>query len=205
MIISIEQLKEKYKEYSDINGKIAREMKCGNLISIVKGLYETDKNVDPIYLCQYICSPSYISFDTALAIYGLIPERTYKYTCASFKKRKRKIYKNYFSDYIFSDIPESVFYLDVNYKEEDGYIYHIATAEKALCDKLYSLSPVKSMKEFKYLLFDDLRIDKESFSKLDKEELIYLGKRYHSTNLNYLIKLIEAEENNESNNKSNVI
>ena len=63
MIITIQQLKDKYKDYVDINGKISRDLKSKKLFSLVKGVYETDANVDGIKLAQFIYSPSYISFD----------------------------------------------------------------------------------------------------------------------------------------------
>ena len=40
----------------------------------------------------------------------------------------------------------------------------------------------------------DLRIDKESFYKLNKEDILYMAPLYHSTNLNVLVKLIKGEK-----------
>ena len=74
--------------------------------------------------------------------------------------------------------------------EENGYSYQIATPEKALCDKLYTISPVSNLTELKELLFDDLRIDEDEFEKLDQNTLETLAPLYHSTNLNLLAKLI---------------
>ena len=74
----------------------------------------------------------------------------------------------------------------------DGeYSYHIATSEKALCDKLYTISPVKNMKEFEYLLFEDLRIDEEDFWSLNKDDIQFASPLYHSTNLDFLTKLLK--------------
>lgn len=42
MILTDDMLRDKYKDYSNIHGKIAREIKRGNLVRIVKGLYKTD-------------------------------------------------------------------------------------------------------------------------------------------------------------------
>lgn len=78
--------------------------------------------------------------------------------------------------------------------EENGYYYKIASPEKALCDKLYTLSPVKNKSELKNLLFDDLRIDREEFEKLDKNKLLQLIPFYHSTNLKILEKIVKDKQ-----------
>ena len=51
-----------------------------------------------------------------------------------------------------------IFPLYVDLIEEDGYTFHLATKEKALCDKLYTLSPVKNIEQMTKLLLYDLII-----------------------------------------------
>ena len=75
---------------------------------------------------------------------------------------------------------------------EKGYSYQIASVEKALCDKLYALKPVKNLRELKFLLFNDLRIDKNIFKELDFDFIINISSKYRSTNLNYLEKLTKG-------------
>lgn len=191
MVLTTQQLKEKYSNYSNYLTKINREVKNNNLFPLVKGFYETDPNVDGIKLAQFIYGPSYISFDFALSFYGLIPEAVYNYTCATYNKNKSKIYKNKFGTYLYRDIPKSVFELGIIINTDEYYSYQIATKEKALCDKLYSISPVKSLKELKELLFNDLRIYEEEFEKLNKQDIFILAPLYHSTNLNLLVKLLK--------------
>ena len=67
MIITVEDLKIKYSDYTDINGKIKRDIDNGIIIPLVRGLYETNKDVPKIYLSSYIYGPSYISFDTSIS------------------------------------------------------------------------------------------------------------------------------------------
>ena len=194
MIVTSQQLKEHYAHLSDINGKISRDVKNGFLYPLVKGIYETDGNVHGSRLAQFIYGPSYLSFDYALCQYGLIPEAVYNtFTCATFNKKKIKKYNNHFGTFIYRDVPSQVFYLDVYIFTDGQYSYHIASKEKALCDKLYTVSPVRNIKKFKELLFDDLRIDRDEFDKLNKNNLLQLAPLYHSTNLNLLVKLIKGE------------
>ena len=162
-------------------------VKNGELIPIVRGLYEDNPNVEPSYLAPWIYSPSYLSFDYALYIYDLIPETAYVYTSATFRKRKKKTYNTAFGLYTYQDIPKNVYPYGVLGKTADStYSYQIAVCEKALCDKLYTINPVKNMKEFKYLLIEDLRIDEENFWSLNMEDILFLAPLYNSTHLNYL-------------------
>ena len=78
--------------------------------------------------------------------------------------------------------------------EENGYSYQIATPEKALCDKLYTLPPAKNLTELQALLFNDLRIDEQEFAKLDKASIAELAPLYHATNLKLFNKLIKKNK-----------
>lgn len=79
------------KNYSDVMGKISRDLRDEKIIQLKRGLYESDKDTPGYYLASYIYGPSYLSFDYVLSISGLIPEGIYKtYMSATFKKNKRK-------------------------------------------------------------------------------------------------------------------
>ncbi len=195
MIYSVDDLKIKFSNYAKIYDKIKNEVKSGRLIHIVRGLYETNSLIDGKYLSGYIFGPSYLSFDYALSFYGLIPEAIYKtYTSASFGKRKAKIYQNYFGTFTYRDIPSSVYPYGILLYEENSYSYQIATVEKALCDKLYTLPPSKNLTEFSIMLFDDLRIDENEFKKLDMDIIKILAPLYHNSNLKFLVKFIRSEK-----------
>lgn len=194
MIVTTQQLKEQYKSLSDPIGRIAREIKNGRLFPLVKGLYETDPSAHGAWLAQAIYGPSYLSFDYILSSRGLIPEAVYNtFTCATYRKRRAKRYQNRYGTFLYRDVPSAVFSLGVRYFCEDGYSYQEATAEKALCDKLYTLPPVGSLMEFRELLFDDLRIDEGLFRELDRDDLKRLAPLYHAKNLYFLERLLKGE------------
>jgi len=206
MIITTQQLKEQYSDYVDINGKIVRDIKNGKLFPLVKGIYETNPNTHGSRIAQFIYGPSYLSFDYVLHYQGLIPEAVYNtFTCATYNKKKIKTYTNSFGTFIYRDVPKAVFSLGVLAFQDGGYSYQVATAEKALCDKLYTISPVKTIKDLKRLLFEDLRIDEDRFNELSKEDILELAPLYRSTNLNLLEKLIKGEKWNATSVKSNVV
>lgn len=192
MIITTEQLKEQYSHLSDPIGKISRNVKKGLLFPLVKGIYETDANAHGSKLAQFIYGPSYLSFDYVLYAQGLIPEAVYNtFTCATFNKRRVKTYTNHFGTFIYRDVPSEVFSLGVFVFTEGSYSYQVASAEKALCDKLYTISPVRSIKGLKQLLFEDLRIDEDAFNALNKDDILKIAPLYRSTNLNLLAKFLK--------------
>jgi predicted transcriptional regulator of viral defense system len=75
MIISTSGLRIKYNTYANPLDKIKRDTDQGYLVRLNRALYETNNNVNPHFLASSILSPSYLSFDWALAFYGLIPEK----------------------------------------------------------------------------------------------------------------------------------
>lgn len=191
MVKTIDELLFELKDYKQPINKINRLVDEGKLIQLKKGLYETSNKTNPFVLARPICSPSYISFETALSYYDLIPERVYAVTSASLNKRKSKTYRNDFATYIYQDIPERVFPFGVTFVQDDsGASFQIATKEKALCDKLYKLPPRNNIKELEELLIDDLRIDYEDILTLNKDDVSFLSEKYHATNVDLLNKYL---------------
>ena len=193
MIFTTNMLKEKYRDYANPLDKIKREADAGALIRIHRGIYETDPTVSPYLLAPVMLSPSYLSFDWALSHYGLIPERVYSITSASFEVRKNKVFQNAFGYYEFSDIPAEVFPEGVGLLEEGDYVVKIASKEKAICDSLYKWRVVQNIAELKELLFEDHRIDEEEFETCDFALMMRLAKLYHRANLKILIQWIRKE------------
>ena len=188
-------IKSELNNYSNKNSKLAREANKGNLIKIVNGLYETNPNTSGYLLASSIYGPSYVSFEYALSYYGLIPERVNVITSATLNKKKKKKYNTFFGTFTYRDVPSLAYSESVILKSEDGYSYQIATKEKALCDKLYTLKPIKNYRELEIMLFSDLRIDKEEFLKLNIETIEKLSKLYHSTNVNLLVRYMKGGNN----------
>ena len=188
MILTNDIIKASLQKYSNKNTKISRELKKGNLIKIINGLYETDPNINGYLLAGAIYGPSYLSFDFALSFYGLIPEKVTTFTSATCNKNKKKMYNNQFGTFLYRDIPSNVYPLGIKVIQEENYSYQIGTPEKVLCDKLYTLTPVKNMRELENVLFNDLRIDYNEFTKLNVKDIESITTLYHCTNVNLLYK-----------------
>ena len=188
MIITNDIAKIKLNNYSNKNNKISRDIHNGKLFRITTGLYETDANAPAYLLAGSIYGPSYISFEYALSYYSLIPERVSTVTCATVDKKKKKQYNTRFGVFTYRDIPIEAYPEDILLKLEGNYSYQIASPEKALCDKLYTIPPLRNYSNLEKMLFDDLRIDREEFDSLDANKIERLSNVYHSTNIKLLAK-----------------
>lgn len=186
MIKTTAMFLEELKKYSSPKSKLSRMVQNGECFPIIKGLYETDKSVSGYLLAGSIYGPSYISFDYALSYYGLIPEAVYTITCATFDKKKKKKYETNFGTFVYRDVPAQAFSFGISLFQENEYFYRIATPEKALCDKLYTMPPVVNVKELEELLTEDLRIEQLELKKLNKELILELCDKYHTTNIKKL-------------------
>ncbi|MBQ9989981.1 MAG: hypothetical protein IJP31_03430 [Lachnospiraceae bacterium] len=108
MIKTYAMLMEELRGYSAPANKLGRMVKEGLCTHIVRGLYETDKTTPGYLLAGSIYGPSYLSFEFALAQYGLIPEAVYTFTSATFEKKKSKKYSTPFGTFFYRDVPSGV-------------------------------------------------------------------------------------------------
>lgn len=197
MIYDVQTLKVIYSDYSNINQKISLETKKGRLIRVKRGLYSDNIKVDAPVIANICYSPSYISFEYALSYYNLIPEHVSMYTSACFDKKNSKKYVVNEVAFEYRSIPKEAFAYEIEYKKnEENINYKIASKEKALCDTLYSKYPVRSIKDLKVLLFEDLRIDEDEFMKLDFDVITAIANKYHSNTLLTLLKYVNEVRKN---------
>ena len=194
MIYDFQNLRIKYKEYSNIYQKINNECKKGILVKIKRGLYSDDLYNDKEVIANICYNPSYISFEYALSYYGVIPEFVSTFTSATFGKKNNKIYHTKDSTFDYRSVPDEVFPMGILImKNSKDISYKIASKEKALCDLLYSKYPVRSIKDLKTLLFEDMRIDENEFLKMNVEFIKEIAPLYHSNTLNVLKKYLNKE------------
>jgi len=194
MILSTDQLLMKYAEYKSPHHKIQSLIRQGEIIPLKKGLYETDRTVPGYMLAGSLCGPSYLSFEYALSYYGMIPERAVVYTSATFRRNRKTEFSNAFGVYAYRDISAAAYPQGYTLIEGKPYPYLIAEREKALCDELSVIPPIRGKKDFREYLFDGMRLDEDEFENLDFAKLRRLASLYHRTNLEQLIRLTEDME-----------
>ncbi len=190
MIKTTAILIEELNSYASPASKLSRMVQKGEYIKIVKGLYETVPSTPGYLLAGSIYGPSYLSFEFALAYYGLIPEAVYTFTSATYDKKKKKRFETPFGTFTYRDVPGWVYSLGIELVREGDYSFWIASREKALCDVLYTKGPVANQKELRDLLFDDMRLDEQEFGNLNCNDILELAKKYGSTNVQKLSRLM---------------
>lgn len=150
--------------------KMSLMEKNGEIVRLKRGLYTDNPTKDYLASSSYIHTPSYISFEFALAHYGLIPERVVEITCATIFAEHKLRFTNKCGRYSYRNTAPKAFPLDVIMI--DGSLpYYIASKEKCLLDMIYIKGKCRNKKQIEELLFEDLRIDENEFSLLDFAKL----------------------------------
>jgi predicted transcriptional regulator of viral defense system len=186
MIKTYAMLIDELSDYAAPANKLMRMVDAGEVTPIVRGLYETNPSTSPYLLAASIYGPSYLSFEFALSVHGLIPEKVAAITCATFEKRKKRTYSTNFGRFTYQDVPSRAFPLGLTTLQEGDYFYRIACPEKALCDQLYKSASVRSVRALKELLFADLRIDETQLARFDAEKIRAYAEAYRCTNIRLL-------------------
>ncbi len=150
---------------------------------IIKGFYYfADHELDEarlLHIANKIYRPSYISFETALSRYHLIPESVYAVTSASTRR-------TYEFDTPISRCPYRTIHrrLYFGYRIEPGSV-NMAFMEKALLDHFYLNSSLRTEDDF-----ISLRINREAlFEQLDEDRLQHYLERFARRALKSRIRL----------------
>lgn len=151
---------------------------------IIKGYYifsdpKLDDNV--LYeIANKIYNPSYISLETALSYYGLIPESVYALTSVS--TRKTITFNTSIAVFSYRKIRDDLFFGYI-IENHDKKVYKIASPEKAILDLLYLKTDIRS-----YSDFESLRINPGNFIEtIGREKLFNYLKLYNNKRLTSVI------------------
>jgi hypothetical protein len=187
-----------YGELKRPDEKVSELERKGLVIRVKRNLYVVapkvhNQTISTELVANHLYRPSYVSLESALAYYGLIPERVF--TMRSVCTKLHKQYDTPLGHFEYVKVPAPYFPIGIRQeivgnspikREQNGlpilpsvrtisegnsYAFLIASPEKALCDKIVTtpnlrLQSVKAMQEY---LEDDLRIDFSAVEKFDLE------------------------------------
>jgi len=104
------------------------------------------------YIANKIYEPSYVSLETALGYYGLIPEAVFSILSVSTSKTKtaNADLGAMKTNFLYKKIKKS-FYFGYSLKKSEGISFLIADPEKAVLDFLYLREDLKTEKDFSEL------------------------------------------------------
>ena len=160
-----------YPEIKGKNQKISELEKAKEIIRLKRGMYVVNPTVSGKLLsteliANQLYGPSYISLQSALRYYGLIPETVYTMRSMTVKHARR--FENLIGRFDYIYCPHKYFSIGVTQVLKDGYSFVIATPEKALCD-LIAYTPnlnLRYQKEIITYLEEDIRFDMDVFFKM---------------------------------------
>jgi hypothetical protein len=178
-----------YSLYGDLKqpkDKVSELERKGLVIRVKRNLYVVSPKVHNLEISRelvanHLYGPSYVSLESALSYYGLIPERVYAVRSVCTKLHKK--YDTPLGVFEYLKMPENYFSIGINQeKADDSATFLIASPTKALCDLIVAtpnlrLQSVKAMQKY---LTEDLRIDLEAIKNLDKsvvEQCVEAGKK----------------------------
>ena len=187
-------LKAALDDYKSPKDKITTLEQSGLLIRLKRGLFVVSPMVhsQPLskeLIANHIYGPSYISLQTALSFYGLIPERVH--TVCSMTTKRSSSFINPLGNFDYITVPAAYFAIGIRQEiVNNNYAYLIATPEKALCDMIVETKGLKlqSIKAMQNYLEEDLRIDLSVIEHYDIDiinQCIELGSKKRELTLLY--------------------
>ncbi len=147
-----------------MKNQLTRWERKGLILKLRRGIYllnQYDRKIEPskFYLANQLYEPSYISLESALSLYGIIPERTASTTSVTTKKTAH--FENKSGDFIYQHIKPQAFKGFILIQEAAGLEAFVAKPEKAVVDFLYL-----NLKEFSQAPLDKLQ-ESYRFQNLD--------------------------------------
>ena len=153
---------------------LSRWKKSGLIAPLRKGLYELTfperYTISDMYLANKIYSPSYVSLETALSHYSMIPEVSMAVTSVTSKSTRR--FKNNHGLFIYHSVQSKAF-CGYTIENHNGVDVLIAEPEKALADFLYFKTLRVQEFDVKALRLDSKRTARLNQRKLDLYARIY--------------------------------
>lgn len=187
-----------FPDYKCKYNKVSALEKKGDIIRLKQGLYVPNPDLSGKQLSLFVIGnnlygPSYISLQSALRYYGLIPERVY--TICSMTMKRSQMFYNDLARFEYVHVDKDVFPIGVRVETlDDGTAFLIATPEKALCDLISNISHLnlRYKKEILIWLEEDIRFDMDELFNFDTSilrEYARVGKKKNM--INQIINIIE--------------
>jgi predicted transcriptional regulator of viral defense system len=184
------------REYERPRDKITSLLRKGTIIRVKKGIYvfgekHSRRPFSREVLANMIYGPSYVSLDYALHYHGLIPERVEAVTSVA-NGRSRKFFTPV-GLFIYRMIPMRAYHTGIDQiKIQDSRFFLLAIPEKALSDKIYDDrgTGIRTQREMREYLQDNLRIDQDSLAKLDDKKIALIANRYRSKKIRLLSDVV---------------
>jgi len=181
------------RDYKKPRDKIRGLVKDKDIVRVKKGLYVLGKAYNRPYnklvLANLIYGPSYITGQTALAFWNMIPERVELIISMTTKRKKQ--YETPIGRFSYWYCPKTVFSIGIKLEDAgDQKKILIASPEKALCDITAPKTHISTKKEMKEFL-ELMRLDFSVYEKLDFSLLEKIKAGYRRQSIKLLIRCLK--------------
>ena len=169
---SLETLRQVFPSLSRIAQKAQALEQNQEIIRLKRGMYianpQCNNNILVTELiANHIYGPSYVSMESALRFYGLIPEMVFN--SISLTTGTARTYHNDVGTIRYIHCNKQYFSIGLTYAQCEGTSFIIATPEKALCDKII-FTPNLNLRyrsEIATFLEEDLRFDTDELANFN--------------------------------------
>ena len=191
--ILMDLLQEYSRPYDKINELVNQKI----LVRVKRGIFIPGPQAampvpEKLLLANHLWGPSYVSSDSALAYWGLIPERVYE--TLSMTTNLAKVYKTPVGRFRYIRLPLPYYSFGIQRVElSSRQMTLMAGKEKALCDKIITTQRLKlrSVKQTREYLMKDLRISSDTLRELNTGVISdYLPNAPKEDSLSILIKTL---------------
>jgi hypothetical protein len=164
---------EALSSYGRPNDKISEMLKSGELLALRRGLYVPGPELDlPLpnnfLIANHLRGPSYVSLESALSYWGLIPERVYE--ISSVTTKTSKTYETAIGRFSYQHLMTPYYSFGIkSIQLTEMQTAMVASPEKALCDKIILTSGVllRSIPQALDFLLEDMRLDEDLLRGFD--------------------------------------
>ncbi len=184
------------RQYDRPRDKITSLLRQSAIQRVKKGIYVfgekfSHRPYSREVLANMIYGPSYVSLDSALQYYGLIPEGVEAVTSVTCGRGRR--FSTPAGLFIYRRVSMRAYSIGFDQvKLEAGRFFLIAVPEKALADKLQDDrgASIRNQIDMKSYFTKNLRMDMDQITQMDAKLFAELAIRYRSRKLRVLSRLV---------------
>lgn len=188
-ILDTVRMRHVLRDFANQRVKIARMLASGELISLRRGLYASRRDLDPLCLAGPMYGPSYISFETALAWHGMIPEGVKEILSATMKRSAS--FENDFGRFRYFNIPKAIYPTGIQRVVDADLPFLMASPTKALADSIAREPGFCSVANVARWM-EGMRMDVGV--GLNREELDECAKLYQRPSVRWLLRYAEKHQ-----------
>jgi hypothetical protein len=181
------------KDYKKPRDKIRGLIRDKDIIRVKKGLYvlgrDYNKPYNKLVLANLVYGPSYITGQTALTFWNMIPERVELIISMTTKRKKQ--FETPVGKFSYLYCPKTAFSIGVQLEDAgDQKKILIASPEKALCDIAATQTHISTRSEMKEFL-ELMRLDFSVYKNLDFPLLDEIKAGYHRQSIKLLLHCLK--------------